>query len=319
MTAARYGLLVSGMKVQGMPPAAEFRRLGERVEELGYDSAWVADRLASGASGSPLLEGVAAAAAFAGFTRRIEIGIGVLVAPARHPYLLAKQLATVDFLAEGRLVVGLGIGINPFDYAAVGQPFRRRGRMMDELIPALRASWAAGPAAFAGAHYSFEGVWLEPGPARAGGPPIWIGGTSEIALTRAARLGDGWLAYQVSAEQAAQMVASIREQAAAAGRDPELLRMGILIPVHARADGGLARREAQEFFSRRWRTEVPMAVIENLCAVGTPDECVEKLAAFQRAGISEFVLNPQAWSLDPVGDAEQVFADVVAPARQAAV
>jgi probable F420-dependent oxidoreductase len=309
--------MASGLKPQGMPPPDEFRRLGAAVEELGWDSVWVADRIASPDQGSPLLEGVVTAAAFAGFTHTIPIGLCVLVAPVRHPFLLAKQLATLDFLSGGRLQLGLGIGINPADYAAVEQPFRRRGRLADELIPALRAAWGEGPATFIGEHYRFEGVWLEPPPLQPGGPPIWMGGISEPALRRAARQGAGWMAFQVTADQFAEGAEKARRYAAEEGRDPGSLQMGILMPVHCRADGQVARSEAQDSFSRRWRRPIPMEVIESMCVVGTSEECVAKLADYARAGVRDFVLNPQAWSLDPVSDCRQVYADVVEPARRA--
>lgn len=298
MTELKFGIVVSGLRPQGMPPPAEFRRLGERAEELGYDHLLVADRVASPVAGMPLLEGVATAAAFAGFTRSIVIRLGVLVAPARHPFLLAKQLATLDFLSGGRLEVGLGIGINPADYAATGEDFHRRGRRMNELLEALKACWGEQPVG---------GVWLDPPPLTPGGPKLWIGGVSDFALRRVATHGAGWLAYQVTPEQVAEAVRKL----------PPGTPTGILMPVHARDDGGQARREARDSFSRRWQREVPMAVIENLCIVGTPDECIQKIEAFARAGVQEFSLNPQAWSLDIVGDAEQVFRDVVAPARKA--
>lgn len=313
--APRFGFLASGLRPEGQPPPSELRRLGPALERLGWDSVWVADRLASDSPGSSLLEGVAMAAAFAALTTRLRVGIGVLVAPTRHPFLLAKQLATVDYLAEGRLVAGLGIGINPADYAAVEVPFRERGRRQDELIPALRRAWGDGPAAFDGRRYRFDGVWLEPGPHRAGGPPLWIGGTSEAALSRAGRLGDGWLAYQVTPEQVAEMLAAIRRHAGAAGRDPGHIECGLLVPVHVREDGAAARREAQESFSRRWRRPIPAEVIERLCIVGDPAQCIDKVAAFAAAGVGELVLNPQSSARDPVADAEQLMADLVAPAR----
>jgi probable F420-dependent oxidoreductase len=317
MAPPRFGFLASGLRPQGMPPPAELRRLGPRLEELGWDSVWVADRLASPAAGSPLLEGVAMAAAYAALTTRLRVGIGVLVAPTRHPFVLAKQLATVDFLAEGRLVAGLGIGINPADYAATEVPFRERGRRQDELIPAMRAAWAGGPARFAGRSYRFDEVWLEPGPYRPGGPPLWIGGVSEPALRRAGCLGDGWLAFQVAPDQVADMLAAIRRHAAAAGRDPDRLECGLLVPAHVREDGAAARREAQESFRRRWGRAIPDEVIERLCIVGDPRDCVEKVAAFAAAGVGELVLNPQTWTRDPVADAEQLMAALVAPARAA--
>jgi alkanesulfonate monooxygenase SsuD/methylene tetrahydromethanopterin reductase-like flavin-dependent oxidoreductase (luciferase family) len=296
------------MKPQGMPPAAELRRLGARAEELGYDSLWVADRIASGAPGSPLLEGVAALGAFVGFTRRIRLGTSVLVAPPRQPFLLARQLATLDFLSEGRLTVGVGLGENPFDYSATGAPFHRRGRLAEELVPALRAAWAGGPVA--------GGAWLEPAPAQPGGPPIWVGAQADVAIARAGRLADGWIGFQVTPRQYAERLALARRAAAGAGRDPAAFGAALMIPVHVRPDGRAARREAQESFSRRFRREVQMQSIEDLCAVGTPAECVEKLAAYAGAGAAELVLSPLAWSLDPVGDAEQIHAEVVAPVRE---
>jgi len=304
----RFGFLASGLRPQGLPPPSEVRRLGPRLEELGWDSVWVADRLASPAPGSPLLEGVAMAAAYAALTARLRVGIGVLVAPTRHPFLLAKQLATVDYLAGGRLVAGLGIGINPADYASVEVPFRARGRRQDELIAALRRTWADG---------RLGDAWLEPGPHRPGGPPLWIGGTSEPALRRAGRLGDGWLAYQVAAGEVPDMLATIRRHAEAAGRDADAFECGLLVPAHVRPDGETARREAREAFSRRWGRAIPDEVIERLCIVGEPGECVEKVAAFAAAGVGELVLNPQSQTRDPVGDAEQLMSDLVAPARAA--
>lgn len=295
------------MKPQGMPPAREFRRLGARAEELGYDSLWVADRIASGAPGSPLLEGVAALGAFVGFTRRIRLGTSVLVAPARQPELLAKQLATLDLLSEGRLTVGLGLGENPHDYAATGVPFRRRGRLAEELLPLLRAAWA-GPV---------DGRWLEPGPHTAAGPPVWVGGQVDAAIARAGRLADGWIGFQVTPEQYAERLALARRAAAAAGRDPAAFTGALMIPVLVGEDGQRAREEARESFSRRFRRDIPMRAIELQCAVGTSRECVERLGAYARAGAEELILSPMTWSLDPVGDAERVHAEVVVPAREA--
>jgi probable F420-dependent oxidoreductase len=316
VTAPRFGFLASGLRPQGLPPASELRRLGPRLEELGWDSVWVADRLASPAPGSPLLEGVTMAAVYSALTTRLRVGIGVLVAPTRHPFALAKQLATIDIVAEGRLVAGLGIGINPADYASVEVPFRQRGRRQNELIEVLRRAWTSeGPVRFQGRHFRVEDVWLEPGPHRPGGPPIWIGGTSDAALRRAGRLGDGWLAFQVAPEQVPGMLRVIRRQAERSGRDPDAIECGLLVAAHVRADGGVARREAEEIFSRRWGRAAPPGLIEQLCIVGDPRECVEKVAAFAQAGVGELVLNPQSWTRDPVADAEQLMADLVGPAR----
>jgi alkanesulfonate monooxygenase SsuD/methylene tetrahydromethanopterin reductase-like flavin-dependent oxidoreductase (luciferase family) len=96
-----------------------------------------------------------------------------------------------------------------------------------------------------------------------------------------------------------------------------VLECGLLVPAHVRPDGAAARREARESFSRRWGRAIPDDVIERLCIVGDPRECVEKVAAFVAAGVGELVLNPQTWTRDPVADAEQLMAALVAPARAA--
>ncbi|HKA48115.1 MAG TPA: LLM class flavin-dependent oxidoreductase [Candidatus Dormibacteraeota bacterium] len=303
----RFGLLASGMKPQGMPPPESYRELATRAEELGFDSLWVADRIASPAEGLPLPEGVATLGAFVGFTRSIRLGTSVLIAPLRHPALLAKQLATLDYLAEGRLTVGMAIGENRADYAAVGVPFAARGRRADHAIEFLRRAWGTGQVS--------DQVWLEPKPVQPGGPPIWVGGVSEAAQRRAGRLGDGWLAYRISPPQFADGMARVRREASSAGRDPDKLAGALMVPVHCRPDGEEARREAQESLSRRFRQTIPMQVIDEMCVVGTSDECSRRLAAYAEVGVEEVVLVPQAWSWDPVADAEEVFRDLVAPAR----
>jgi alkanesulfonate monooxygenase SsuD/methylene tetrahydromethanopterin reductase-like flavin-dependent oxidoreductase (luciferase family) len=132
------------------------------------------------------------------------------------------------------------------------------------------------------------------------------------------RLGDGWLAYQVSPEQIREGLSASRREAELAGRDPDRLECALLVPVHVRADPQVARQEARESFSRRFRRAIPAEVIERLCIAGEPGECVEKVEAFARAGVQDFILSPQSWTRDPVADAEQLMADLVAPARQAA-
>jgi len=113
----------------------------------------------------------------------------------RGPVALAKNLAAIDLLSGGRLVVGVGPGSSARDYAAVGVPFEERWKRLDEAVQALRVLWGGEGPPYRGEFYSTEGVSLEPHPAQRSGPPIWIGSWgSEAGLRRVARLGDGWLA-----------------------------------------------------------------------------------------------------------------------------
>ena len=316
---AQFGIVGSGLKPYSMPSPESFRALAERAEDLGYDSIWIADRIASGQGGMFLLEGMVTLAAFVGYTRRITLGTSVLLLPLRHPALVAKQVASLDYLSGGRLITAVGIGENPKDYEAVQVPYRERGARVDEAIAVLRRLWDEGPASFEGRFFRFEDVWIEPGPIQAGGPPIWVGGASEAALRRAGRLGDGWIGYMLTTERYEHSLGVIRDHAREAGRDPDAFTPGLMLPIHTDPDGDRARRDVHErltVLANRYKGHATADFLaREVCAVGTPEECVDKLKAFEEAGVRSFVLNPIVPSSDPVSDCERLFEEVVSVAR----
>jgi len=144
-------------------------------------------------------------------TTRVGLGTSVLVLPMRHPLPLAKELATLQNLSDGRLILGAGVGWLEAEFDALGVPFRERGRRMDEGIAMMQAVWNDDPVTFAAKTIPavIDGMRMLPRP---GKPiPIWIGGTSEPALARAMRL-DGWHGSRCTPEQAAPIVARLRAQ-----------------------------------------------------------------------------------------------------------
>src|SRR5262245_37302465 len=147
----------------------------------------------------------------AAFTKKIGLGTSVLVLPMRHPLPLAKELATLQNLSEGRLILGAGVGWMAAEFAALGVPFRERGRRMDEGIAMMRAVWNEDPVSFPARHIPavIENMRMLPRPIMP--IPIWIGGGSEAALARALRL-DGWHGSRLSPEAAAPIVGRLREQ-----------------------------------------------------------------------------------------------------------
>jgi len=169
-------------------------RAARQAEELGFDDVWVADHVVvpDGVPYPPsfLLEALTTLAFVAAVTERVRLGTSVLVLPLRHPLVLAKQLATIERLSRGRLILGAGAGWLEGELAAFGVPMGERGARAEEAIDALRACWSSAPASFAGPTLAFSGLKVQPLPEHP--IPIWYGGHGEAALRRAVRKADGW-------------------------------------------------------------------------------------------------------------------------------
>ncbi len=182
-------------------------RLAERAEELGYDSLWLPDHLLPPKPFGDVYGGVHEAlillANIAARTERIPLGTSVLILPLREPVLLAKQLATLERLAPGRVILGAGVGWDSAEFEALGVPFHRRGRRTDEQLALIEHLHRTGVAPSGGV--------LEPRPSAR--IPLLIGGKSDAALRRAARVGDLWQAYNVTPDEFRTMHARLRELA----------------------------------------------------------------------------------------------------------
>jgi probable F420-dependent oxidoreductase len=220
------------------------RRAAIQAEEVGFADAWSSEHIIipKGAPYPPsalFYDPVLTLTWAAAFTKRIGLGTSVLVLPMRHPLPLAKELATLQNLSEGRLILGAGVGWMEAEFAALGVPFRERGRSMDEGIAMMRAVWSEDPVTFRARHIPavIDEMRMLPQPVKP--IPIWIGGSSEAALARAVRLADGWHGSRLSPEQAVPIVRRLREQR----REPEFtisLRYG----WDGKDDGALRARLA---------------------------------------------------------------------------
>jgi probable F420-dependent oxidoreductase len=144
----------------------------------------------------------------AGATERIGLLTHVLVLPYRHPLITAKTYATLDRLSGGRVILGVGSGHAKPEFRILGAPYEERGRFTDEAIEAIRAAWSAEVASFEGKLVRFHEVMISPAPLQPKGPPIWVGGNGPQALRRAARVGDGWVPWQLSVEDFAAAVSA---------------------------------------------------------------------------------------------------------------
>ena len=190
------------------------RRAAIQAEQLGFDDVWVSEHtiLPRGAPYPPspiFYDPVLTLTWAAAFTKRVKLGTTVLVLPMRHPIPLAKELATLQGLSEGRLILGAGVGWMEAEFAALGAPFKERGKRMDEGIAMMRAVWTQDPVTFRPKYIPavIEDMRMCPLPAPI---PIWIGGISEAAIARAIRIGDGWHGTRSTPEEAAELVKRLR-------------------------------------------------------------------------------------------------------------
>ncbi|MDP7548042.1 MAG: LLM class F420-dependent oxidoreductase [Alphaproteobacteria bacterium] len=157
-------------------------------------------------------------------TERLRFMTGVLILPQRNPLVLAKQIATMDYLSGGRIELGIGVGWLEEEFDALGIPFARRGKRTDEYIEAMRALWARDDAEYAGEFVNFKGMSCNPKPAQAD-LPIIVGGHSEFAARRAGRLGDGYFPATGWAGDIKPILAMVREEAEKHGRDPDQIQI----------------------------------------------------------------------------------------------
>lgn len=193
---------------------------------------------------NPLIDPVIGMTWVASATTRIEVGSNILVLPQRNPLILAKALATLDSLSNGRAVLGVGVGWAKEEFDAVGVQFSQRGRRTDEAVEAMRVLWRDEISTHSGHFFAFKNAYCYPKPARAGGIPILIGGESNAALTRVARLGDGWLPYNLPVEDAPRVIAELKNMTRAKGRDPSALRIAKIVYSSAKLDDLKRYRDA---------------------------------------------------------------------------
>lgn len=240
----KWGIVFSST---GFPDPEAAIALGQAAEQAGFESLWAPEHVIeskadaatpyrgttsgsmsrlSGRGGipDPLIWFAYVAAA----TTRIRFGTGVLILPEHQPVVLAKSAATLDHLSGGRLMLGIGVGELPEEYAAVGMEFTNRGRRMDEAIDAMRVLWREDVASYDGEHVKFDQVECRPWPVRRSIPLI-IGGASEIAIRRAARAGDGYFPFifpgQDPRVELPKLISRVRAATAEAGRDPLALEL----------------------------------------------------------------------------------------------
>ena len=293
----------------------------EAVERLPVESIWQGGHLLPG---QPTGEAITRLALLTAWTERVRVGTAILLLPLYHPVIVAKQLADLDAWSGGRVSVGVGIGGEfRHEFEAVGVPVAERGARADEAIDVLRALWHGGPVTHHGRFFDLDGVELRPvvppaphtGTMQPGGPPLLVSGRKPGAMRRAARRGDGWMPYLMSPQAYADSVRTIRDEAAAIGRDLDDFEWMLYLYCTVRRDGDRARDEVADFLGGAYGDK-PGAMLDRIAPSGTPDEVAARLQQYVDAGVRHFIISPAAHedTLDVVTRAaEEVLPQLVVP------
>ena len=241
---------------------------------------------------SPLLDSLTLLAAYAARTRRVKIGVGVYLLALRHPLAAAKQLATIDYLSNGRFICGIGVGGEiTVEWEALGIPVKERGSRVDEGITILKRVWSEPRVTYEGRHYRFKAVEVDPKPPQGASLPFWIGGRSDAALRRVARVGDGWLAYLVTPSRFRESLTKIQDWAGEYGRDGSRIVPACNLFISTHRDRAVARRRAVEGLTVRYRQNFD-ELVDKYCAIGTVEDCASTIDRLVAAGVRHVELSP---------------------------
>ena len=327
----RYGLRLPSFALG--PRTATLAEMGaylRRAEDLGFDVAVSIDHLllTPPAYACTWLEPMTLLAALAGVTRTIKLGTMVLVLPLRNPVYFAKEWATLDLLAGGRTILGIGVGWHEAEFALMGVPHRERGRRTEECLEIVQALWAGDDVSYEGRYYRFRHLTIDPKPLQTPHPPIWVGGGTQPServyhqtvrnidpvLRRIARYADVWVPHSsATPEMVREDWEKVQGFARELGRDPRGIGR-----VYSNFVWVLRRGERPESAAPYFKTYSGMDLDywKTYYLLGEAEEVAERIRArvdALDAGVDHIVLNPLTW--DP-GQLELLAGEVLPAVRR---
>lgn len=285
-----------GIGIPNMPGVtpATIPDYARRIEAGGFHAIWTLDRVVY-----DLPHAIPTLAACAVVTERVRIGTAILLLPLYQPAVLAKQLATIDLLSNGRLTVGVGYGRRPDDFAAVGVPMKGRGGRAVEAVQIMRQAWSGEAVRFEGRHFAIDVGPIGPRPVQRPSIPIWMGGGHENAVRRAGRHADGFVAGgALGPENFATLRQRVTQALQDAGRSAAGFPFGCLAYFNVQDDRERAREELMGSLTRYYGPQFANTFNpEKMAVFGPPDECARNAQAYIDAGVEHLVLCPT--TVDP--------------------
>ena len=280
---ANIGVLIPKAFAGPMPEPSEYAEFFQAADALGFHSLWTTERIIHQVN---ILDSLTALTWAAAVTTRIKLGSSVVLSNLRHPLLLARAVAGLDYLSGGRFILGLGVGGHPEEFEAMDVPIRQRRRRLEETIGILRKVWNEPDASFQGRHFNLEGVTIAPRPAS--GIPILLGGAAEPVLRRVVAMADGWIASSsVVPERLRESRQTLHQYAQEAGRDPTGLEIGKLLYMAIDDDAEKAREHVASAMHFYYGTRFD---VDSFCAFGPPKACARSIQPYLDAGVTTLML-----------------------------
>jgi alkanesulfonate monooxygenase len=293
-----------------MPDARQLVEYGVRVEQLGYDSVWVWDHMLLGVEPNfPIIDSLTTLTGIAARTTKIRMGTGILVLPLRNPVALAKQLSSMDQMSNGRMLMGMAAGWYKREFDAMGLPFSKRGKIMDQNLEIMRRLWTedrvtgkyniADPDTGIQLEYNLSKAVMYPKPAQSH-LPILIGGYADAALKRAGGAGDGWLTYFYRAEDFKKSWDKVLGAAKEAGKDPSTVMNASQLPIMVGASKEAVRDDMMDWLNKEWDFPEHSDCTRESAIMGSVDDCVEQLKAHIDAGVQKIIFVPYKYEMSQI-------------------
>jgi probable F420-dependent oxidoreductase len=277
---------------QSSPEALDRDRLLsylKTVDSLGFDGLWVTEQVFGP---GPRLDPLVLLSMAAAVTTKPRLVTGILQAALRNPVLLAKTITSLDHLSDGRVTLGVAVGSNPEAYVASGLSLDGRGRQLEDCLQLMKRLWTEGAVSESGGRWTLDEAQLNPKPRQSPHPPIWFGGSSPVALKRAARVGSGWFAPGAAdTDRFLKEAEMMRTFAADAGHSDGAFKIGKRLYIAIEADEDKAIGRLRQWFGVTYAGR-PETDIDSVAVWGTAEQCLNRMGPILKANPDVIVLNP---------------------------